>query len=320
MSKSKIAIIALVLLPAVGLAWSYFGSEGTQARSTLGSQIDQTPHTGGYGSDAARIDSQITLKIPEEQADAVYQYLKKKYAGQQINMQDQFPGLNLYGQSMSDVSVFTDRYFDTPNLDLFKGKNSARHRSRLNTTHPDDRKSGRELVQIKVTPPGRFDARNELKYEVKHSDKNKTEDDQHPLIRLIKSDLRGDFKDVFTQAGIDPNTLRHIFTITQSRSRVYVNWDEKSLLSFSVDQGSASMLWGEGKFASVDVGLVENSYTEADEATRKTMWAIRDAMIKDLTTQFPALTVNADSKYSIVLNQIIGKIGFIPTLVRFGVI
>lgn len=320
MSKSKLTIIALFFLAMIGLGWSYYSGEGTQARSTLGSDINQAPHTGGLGSDSARIDSQITLKIPEGQADAVYQYLKKKYAAQQINMRDQFPGVHLYGQAMSDVSVFTDKYFDTPNLDLYKGKNSVRHRSRINTTHPDDRKNGRELVQMKVTPPGRFDLRNELKYDVKHSDKNKTADDQHPLIRLIKGEQRADFKDVFTSAGIDPYTLRHAFTITQTRSRVYVNWDQKSMLSFSVDQGSASMLWGEGRFASVDVGLVENTYTEADEAKRKTMWEIRDAMIKDLVEHFPAVTVNSDSKYSIVLNQLVNQMAFIPTLMKLGII
>jgi len=320
MSKVKLTIIALFSLATIALGWSYYSGEGNQAASTLGSDIDQAPHTGGLGSDSARIDSQITLKIPEGQGDAVYQYLKNKYAGQPIDMRDQFPGVNLYGQAMSDVSVFTDKYFDTPNLDLYKGKNSARHRSRINTTHPDDRKSGRELVQMKVTPPGRFDLRNELKYDVKHSDKYTTADDQHPLIRLIKGEQRSDFKDVFTSAGIDPYILRHVFTITQTRSRVYVNWDNKSMLSFSVDQGSAGIWWGEGRFTSVDVGLVENTYTEADEAKRKTMWEIRDAMIKDLVEHFPGLTVNSDSKYSIVLNQLINQMAFIPTLMKLGII
>lgn len=70
----------------------------------------------------------------------------------------------------------------------------------------------------------------------------------------------------------------------------------------------------------MDVGLVENTYTEADEAKRKTMWQIRDAMIKDLVEHFPALTVNSDSKYSIVLDQLINRMAFIPTLMKLGII
>jgi hypothetical protein len=321
MTKSKIAVTAFFLIAAMGLAWAYYSDQATQPSIVLGSNLDQSPHMGGTGSDSARIDSQITLKIPGGQADAVYQYLKNKYVAQEITIGDRFPGVRLYGQTMSDVSVFTDEYFDTPQLDLYRGNNSARHRSRVNTTHPNDRKNGRELVQIKVTPPGRFDLRNELKYEVKRSYGQKQDrDDQHQLIGLIKPGERDDFKDVFGKANIDPHSLRHVFTITQTRSRVYINWEEKNILSFSVDQGSARMLWGEGKFASVDVGLVENTYTEADEGKRKIMWEIREAMIKDLVEHFPALTVNSESKYSIVLGQLIKQMGFVPTLMKLGII
>lgn len=270
----------------------------------------------GFGTASARVDSQITLRIPEGQADAVYEYLKARYVGQDHLLAERFPGLRLTGKKMSDVSLFTDEYYDTPALDLYRHKNSARHRVRVNTTNPGDRKSGRELVQMKVTPPGQFTLRTELKYEVREPARARTVDDVHPLIRLIADKQRRDFKQVYFDAGINPYSLRHVCTIEQTRSRGYLDLDGKNIFSFSVDVGSASILWARGSYSSVDLGLVEIAYTEADEAGRKQMWAIREAIIEDLVAHFPGMTQNDDSKYSIVLQQILEQMPLIPLLLR----
>jgi len=280
--------------------------------------IQQEKHAArGFGADSARVDSQITFRIPDGQAGAVYEYLKGKYVGQSGLLKDRFPDLDLRGQTMSDVSLFTDEYYDTPTLALYRTRNSARHRTRINTTNPEDRKSGRELVQMKVTPPGQFTLRNEFKYKVEEfTGHANTPDEFHPLIRMIDKGQREDFKKVFTDAGIDPYSLRHIFTIHQTRSRGYFNLGETNILSFSVDEGSAGMLWAEGRFSSVDLGLVEVAYTEADEARREQMWAVRDAIIEDLRAHFPELVQTSNSKYGIVLGELMQEIPLIPVYLR----
>ena len=68
----------------------------------------------------------------------------------------------------------------------------------------------------------------------------------------------------------------------------------------------------------MDLGLVEIAFTEADAAKREKMWQIRDAIIADLQAHFPALTQNSDSKYSIVLDQLMAQISWIPTLIQLG--
>ena len=272
----------------------------------------------GFGADSARVDSQITFRIPDGQAGAVYEYLKGKYVGRSGILADRFPDIELHGQAMSDVSLFTDVYFDTPTLTLYRTRNSARHRTRLNTTNPADRKSGRELVQLKVTPPGKFTLRNEFKYKVDPAGANaKSFDDVHPLLRLISKSQRDDFKKVFSDAGIDAYSLNHVFTIHQTRSRGYLNWGDTNIMSFSVDEGSASVLWAEGRFSSVDLGLVEVAYTEGDEAKREKMWEIRDAIIADLLQHFPELVQTTNSKYGIVLSHLIRQIPLIPLVFRF---
>jgi hypothetical protein len=319
--RKKVRLIFLCALGAVLLligVWQYM-VHTTPKRQVVSFSVNQDSHAArSFGTDSARVDSQITLSIPPDQVDAVYEYLWETYGGKDHLLQTTFPNIRLSGQPQTDISIFTDQYFDTPHLDLYYNQNSARYRFRVNTTNPDDRKSGRELVQVKATPPGAFDLRTELKYEVK-ANKTKYEgvDDRHPLIRLIKNAQREDFKKAFTEATIDPYSLRHIFTIVQERRRIYLNWDTQNFLSFSVDRGGGNFLWARGSFASVDLGLVEIAYTEADETKRKSMWEIREAILKDLQEKFPDLSINSESKYAIVLKQLIEQIPFLPTLVKY---
>lgn len=283
--------------------------------------VNQERHEAtGFGLDSARVDSQITFRIPNGEADAVYAYLREKYVGKPSLLQKQFPALSIRGQDMSDWSKFTDSYYDTPTLDLFRNKNSARHRTRLNTTNPDDRKSGRELVQMKVTPPGQFTMRNELKYKCDAPKKIKDRDDLHPLIRLIERDQRADFKRVFVDAGLNPYQLMHVVTIEQMRRRGYIDLDGQNILSFSVDTGSGGIWWTTGEFASVDFGLVEVAYTEANDERRKQMWAIRDAVVADFVHRFPAAVQTTRSKYQIVLEQLMPALPLIPLMIRIGAV
>jgi hypothetical protein len=331
LAKIGISTAATAAAIAIGGWCAYPRVENDAVGETMAHELNQQSHAAkGYGADQSRVDSQITLAIPtREEADAVYEYLRDTYTNRKDLLKKQFPDLNLTGKKMSDKSDFTDAYFDTPSLDLYRHKNSCRYRHRENTTNPEDRKNGRELVQMKVTPPGQFQLRNELKYEVAPSKRLKTEDDAHPLLRLIDKKLRPGFKEVYANAGLDAYSLRHIFTIQQKRRRGYIDLDGVNIFSFSVDTGTVEknrgflwstgtgLLWTRGQFASVDLGLVEIEYTQADAARRKLMESIRQAIIDDLEQHFPNLTVNSDSKYTVVLDQLMRQCPLIPLLLRF---
>ena len=341
-TRDSLIFAACVVGFALGIAlvwiWNHPHKTGGSRAQARG--FSQATHVArGCGTESARVDSQLTLKISEKQADDVYKYLSGKYAGKDNLLSDLFPSVHLSGQSKSDVSLFTDEYYDTPDLALYKNQNSVRFRSRVNTTDAEDRKSGRQLVQMKVTPPGQFDSRTELKYEVKDNGRTddgkksrragsgrgrhknfSSRDDRHPLIKMISRSKRRDFLSAFEGTGIDPYSLEHILTLQQTRSRVYINWDATNILSFSVDTGSARVLWAKESFASVDIGLVEIAYTEANDEKRKTMREIRDAMVKDLKDHFPALTVSSDSKYGIVLEGLIADLPLVPLLAQFDLL
>ena len=308
----------LAALPAVGSVGAAGAEPVSGAPVSLFSQDSRSSR--GFGMESARIDSQINLSVTEGKAPEVYGYLRKYYAESDELLRQQFPDLPLTGGDAIDVSLFTDRYFDTPDLELYGSGNTVRHRNRINTTNPEDRKSGRHLVQVKVTPPGRFDLRTELKFEVQPSKKYRNEDDSHPLINLVERVQRSDLKAALRRIGIDPFRLRPVLTIQQQRSRVYLFWGRENFLSFSVDEFAARSLWATGQASSIDIGLVENVYTEADQAKRDAMWAIRDQIVADLRSQFPYLEVNSTEKYTIIMAQIEGKLPWIRFFLRHNLL
>lgn len=262
---------------------------------------DSHAAAGNFGTDFSRIDSQITLKIPEGKAQKVYDYLRKTYVDNDKTIKKAFPDLNIKGEPQVDISDFTDDYFDTLYLDLYNSQNTVRFRHRENTLNPNDPKSGKELVQVKITPPGRFDLRNELKFKVNNKNQNSLF-----LLDRIDSTLREDFQK--TISPLNPHDLRPILTLNQKRSRVYLDLDLKNFLSFSIDEGQSDIWRAKGKFSSIDIGLVETIYTEADEARREELRNINAFVINDLQKKFPELTKISEDKYVIVLSQIIRQI------------
>lgn len=305
-NRHDVVLAIFVAVCCLGRSQSPATAEPAPAGSAL---FNQDSHKSrGFGTDAARVDSQITLNIPGGQAGAVYAYLRSAYADKNELLEKKFPSLPLHGNQKIDVSVFTDQYFDTPNLDLYQKQNSARYRTRINTTDKSDPKSGRELVQVKVTPPAGFVMRTELKFAVKPSKKPRDIDDFHPLIGRIDRQQREDFKEAIERLGLNPLALQRTLTIQQQRSRVYVYWGKENILSFSVDEYQTRILWTTARSASVDVGLVENVFTEADEAKRKSLREIRDFMVRDLKEHFPTLEQTTKEKYCILLEQIMGQL------------
>jgi hypothetical protein len=282
-----------------GSANSETGAPAASERGPAKPVFDQDTHSSAksHGTEGARVDAQITLNIPVEHAQEVYHYLRATYADSDAFVKKNFPGMALKGQTRVDISKFMDEYYDTPNFDFYKNNSSIRHRKRESTTDETDRKSGRELVQIKYTPPGRFEHRTEVKFNVEPSA-------EPGVAGLVQEDQREDFKRAIAKIGFDAATLKHVLTNHQTRSRVYVDWDGKGFISMSTDEYVAGFLWAEARLASVDIGLQENDFTEADDAKRQKMWETRDVMIKDLLRQFPYLTQNSDEKYSLLVSKL----------------
>ena len=208
---------------------------------------DMHETTGNFGTAFSRIDSQITFKIPEGKSSKVYAYLRKTYSANNDLLKNAFPNLNLEGRPQEDINDFIDDYFDTVYLDMYRSQNTVRFRHRENIVNKNDPKSGRELVQIKITPPGRFDLRNELKFKAEPEESRAIDKKGIALLEIVTSSQQEDFKAAV--APISPHDLRYILTLKQTRSRIYLNWDKENFLSFSVDEGEASIWNKKGAFS-----------------------------------------------------------------------
>lgn len=298
-SQTAVFVLACVTIAIASPFYLIFSHKLIQF--TYSPSQDTRQITSNFGTDFSRIDSQITLKIPEGKAQKVYDYLRKTYVDNDKTVKKAFPNFNIKGEPQVDISDFTDDYFDTSYLDLYQSQNTIRFRHRENTVNPADPKSGKELIQIKITPAGRFDLRSELKFKVNNSNPNSSF-----FLDRIDPALRADFqKAIFPLTSRD---LRPILTLNQKRSRVYLDLDKINFLSFSVDKGQ-STIWGKtGQLSSIDIGLVETAYTEADETLRKKFQDINAFVVDDLQKKFPELIKTSEDKYVVILSQIIRQI------------
>ncbi len=256
--------------------------------------------------DQVRLENEDKLAIPLEKTEEVWSYLYKRYVEAAAGLKALDPNFS----SSSSVEDFVDTYFDTPALQLLKSQSSVRHRGRTNETNPIDRKSGRELVQVKLNDISANDlVRGELKFEVEYPTKVKSADDAHPLIGIVKRSEREKFKQTLSGLGLDPYGMKPIVTLEQRRRRIYIMRSEKPFLSLSLDEVTSSKLWASVRFMELEPELNEITYTEADAATRKYMEDVNTKIIDELLKTFPYVHRDLTPKYNKTFTYLGDKLG-----------
>lgn len=272
---------------------------------------------------AIRIEDDLSLSFPKEKAEEIVSFLRQKYIDDATFVSSLGPEFGaLYGDE-----DFTDAYFDTPNLSLLKRRVSLRHRLRVNRLDPEDRKNGRELIQLKLSAGDKLadqaeaGSRNEFKFEVVSKRDNVTSDDRHQMIGLIVPEQREDFKNrVRDVLGVNPYHLRPILKLDQRRRRVYITMAGETFVSFSVDDVAAKRWWSRADYSQMELELNELAYTAGDEATRDRMRQIREKMVADLRAAFPYLQNDAEIKYFKTFNLLAEKIPFMKFFIRIGLL
>lgn len=275
------------------------------------------------GLEGVRTQNDLVITFPNDKADEIWKYLKDKYSTHNEFLKQKFPGYNFTVAIEEDN--FSDDYFDNNNLDLFNKQNSVRHRFRTSLTNPDDRKSGRELMQMKLSHDvNNAIVRDQLKWNLTiktNQGKNiATPEDASALISLIKPNQRTDFENAVYKLAIDPFKLKKILTIQQRRRRLYVSWEGQSIVTLSVDEGTSKLLWSTAKFSEMEQQLSEIAYTQADNATQKAEIEIRAAIVDDLQQKFPFIKRSGEPKYNTVFNFFEKRIPFLRTLIKWNLL
>lgn len=275
---------------------------------------EETGEFTGQGFDTVRIENEVKLSLPREQTEEVWAYLLQRYGSRSPWLAELGPGLT----AKFSNEQFRDRYFDDGALRLLHAQSAVRHRARVDLDDPNDRKSGRELIQIKLQRPGDQELnRSEIKFPVKHYAPTKPLD-AHPVIGLIDRDHRSEFMNTVASHGYDAMQLEPKLTLEQRRRRVYISLDGSPFATITLDEVSSEK-WGEKiEFTEIEMELNEIAYTEAPETTRKAMEAVNERMKRDLMTAFPRIVQDQTPKYNKAFAALDQRIRFFPLALRGG--
>jgi hypothetical protein len=265
------------------------------------------------GFDNMRIEQEEKLLVPMEIADEVLAFLKRRYVEDTARLAELDPR---FGASFQEED-FTDVYFDTPSLQLLALESGVRHRTRVNLTNPEHRKSGRELMQLKYNNiSSNALERGEVKFAIERKRRPGNPEDAHPMLGIVQDSHRAPFKKRLVEWGLDPQAMRPILTVRDLRTRVYITKEGQPFLSISFDQARSQLLWAETHFVEIEPELNEIAFTDADPEARRYMESILTAIVNDIRATYPQIQSNLHPKYNKSFSALEAQIPFLRTLVR----
>lgn len=257
-----------------------------------------------------RVEWEDKLLVPLEQADEVWRFLHDWLVENPAGLASLDPTL----ASKFSEELFTDTYFDTPDLRLLADEHGLRFRHRVNRTDPSDPKSGRSLVQLKLS--GISDdalERGEFKFDVADAI-----DLELPILQILRRSERSGLQARLSELGVDARTVRPILTITDLRRRIYLDRHSTPILSVSHDHVTVRKLWASVEFVEIEPELNEVIYTAADSATRQEMAAIGERISSAIMERFPDVRRDLMPKYGKAAVRLDRAVPGFRSLVRFG--
>jgi hypothetical protein len=267
------------------------------------------------GYDNMRIEQEEKLFVPMEIQEEVLAWIKHRYVEDKTRLAELDPSFT----ASFDVEDFTDVYYDGPSLQILAMKSGVRHRKRVNLSRPEDEKSGRELMQIKLNDISSNELeRGEIKFAIEYLARPTTPEDTHPMLGIVKKEHRELFKKRLVDIGLDPQSMRPVLTVRDLRTRVYIKRDGKPFMSISFDQARSNLLWGEYHFVEIEPELNEIGFTDASPEMRRYMESVLGVVVGEIRTQFPQIQSNLMPKYGKAFYALEAQIPFLRTLVRLN--
>src|SRR5262245_45588596 len=255
----------------------------------------QEQKVNAHGFNKVRIEQEDRLAAPVDKAEELWNFMDEHFVKDTVALRKLDPLLTSYYYEED----FTDTYFDTPSLQALAKAHGIRYRQRLNLSDPTHRKSGRELMQIKISDiSGSGLERGEIKFEIEHPTKFNSPEDRHPMLGLVKPSQREEFKRRLMELGLDPYAMRPILTIRDRRTRIYILRDGKAFMSISHDKARSEFLWAKYEMVELEPELNEIPYTEADSAGRAYMTEIGAKVSGQIKERFPYLKQDLTPKYN----------------------
>ena len=282
-------------------------------RVTAQSQEDETD---AHGYDKVRIEQEDKLLVPPDLVDEVWQHLKKRL----VDDQEFVRSLDAKFSTSWSEEQFTDTYYDTPDMKMYALKSGVRHRRRVSLSNPEDRKSGRELMQIKLNDISSNELeRAEIKFDIEYPRNPSSAIDRHPLLGIVKPEHREPFRERLREIGVDAEVMRPVLTVNDLRRRIYLLRDGKPFMSVSHDQVTSSVWWATTHFCEIEPELNEIGFTEATPEERAYMETVLKRVVGEIESTFPRIQRDLTPKYNKAFERLeAGSLPFFRTLVRTG--
>ncbi|MBP7088356.1 MAG: hypothetical protein KBB01_03555 [Candidatus Omnitrophica bacterium] len=276
------------------------------------SYVSADENPGDYN--VMRIENEDKLVVPKEKTKEVWSYMVERLVNEKTYLKSLDPGFESY---YSD-ELFIDVYFDSPNLQMLEKKSGIRHRKRWNLDNLEHKKSGRELIQVKLNYIDESNElnRGELKFKIDPSDKPNTPDELHPVIGLIDKPQRENFKQRIVELGIDPYSLKKILIIKQLRHSLYITKNSGQFMSIRLDEDSSRKFLVKWEHVELEPELNEIPYTKATPEERERMEDISKQIVADILKKFPEIKRDLTPKYNKAFEYFEKKIPFFRFLVR----
>ncbi|HEX6813668.1 MAG TPA: CYTH domain-containing protein [Planctomycetota bacterium] len=278
-------MLRLLLLPAAAAA---------ALSLPAAAQQDPTGEFTAHGDNIVRIEDEVKLRVPQDQVEAVWQWLVQRYGDCAWLARDGHTFQATFGDER-----FVDTYYDDPSLSLLQRNSGVRHRQRDVLAGSAAAKDGRALLQIKLSrddPSGL--ARTEIKFKVDPPAELRTAEDQHPMLGLVSRKDRAAVKSRLLEIGLDPIAMRPLVTVEQVRRRVYVADGEGALATVTLDQCNCSDYGTDLHWTEIELELNEIRFTQSKPEQRTWMKGVQTAIQQDLQAKFPAIVQDQTPKYT----------------------
>jgi hypothetical protein len=255
--------------------------------------IEPEGGVGGYAVE--RLESELSIHVPESDVETVWHHLASIYGG--VDAWPSGVDPKTLHTRLSD-ETFVDRYYDTPDLEVLARQNGVRWRSREVPNMPSDPKDDRQLVQVKVTSGGDTVTRGEYKFPLKRSVLEQGGGQGLAAVDLVREKYHKDFQRLARGIGVDPTRLREVLRLDQHRRRVYFSDAKGPMMTITLDQATARKWWAQAPWTEIEVEIGEVRYTNASPEERAYMTKVRTAMRADLFAHFSGLYEDDMPKYT----------------------
>lgn len=304
---------ALCTVESPDIAHAYLVQESENPSIVRERDVDTTTVSDNAGG--VRMEPAGKFVVPENRTEEVWKFLCSYFGDNSEVLKSLGPGFTCHFSEQ----LFTDTYFDTPSLQIAAKKSGVRHRRCVDITKSNDVQIGRELMQVNATDLSYSELeRSDAVFDIEYLTSIESPDDTHPMLGIIHRAQRTGFQDRLRSVGIDPGSMRPVFSISNLRRQVTIKRNDQPVLFIALDDSSTSALWARCHFYEIQTGIHHALLHQSEEPSLGYLQQVHAETLVALSTRFPSLQRDLEPKYCKALTALERRIPGYRFLIKLG--